>query len=63
MLFKETPKEKHFMDGKLFGELIESVKEAGQIMRNEKMASRTFEYTNLDHDPQHTLQILQTNGN
>ncbi|MCP4702575.1 MAG: hypothetical protein GY862_37805 [Gammaproteobacteria bacterium] len=31
------------MDDALFNELIESVQEAGQIMRGEKSASRTFE--------------------
>lgn len=36
------------MDDALFSELIESVQEAGQIMRGEKQASRTFEYSALD---------------
>lgn len=36
------------MDDTLFNELIESVQEAGQIVRGEKGASRTFEYSALD---------------
>lgn len=36
------------MDDALFNELLESVQEAGQIMRGEKDASRTFEYSRLD---------------
>jgi putative transcriptional regulator len=36
------------MDDTLFNELLESVQEAGEIMRGEKNASRTFEYGALD---------------
>jgi len=36
------------MDDTLFNELVESVQEAGQIVRNEKQASRTFTYNALD---------------
>lgn len=32
----------------MFDELLESVKEAGKIRRNEKRASRTFEFSDLD---------------
>ncbi|WP_353573184.1 hypothetical protein [Candidatus Albibeggiatoa sp. nov. BB20] len=36
------------MDNTLFNKLLESVQEAGQIVRGEKQAARTFEYTALD---------------
>jgi putative transcriptional regulator len=36
------------MDEKLFNELLESVQEAGQIIRGDKKASRIFEYSPLD---------------
>jgi stalled ribosome rescue protein Dom34 len=43
--YKEiVDKEKIIMDDTLFNELLESVQEAGEIMRGEKNASRTFEY-------------------
>jgi hypothetical protein len=36
------------MDDTLFNELLESIHEAGQIVRGEKKASRTFEYSARD---------------
>lgn len=36
------------MNEQLFEQLLESVKEAGQIARGEKPASRTFKYSPLD---------------
>lgn len=36
------------MDDKLFNELVESIKQAGAIMRGEMAPSRVFEYTPLD---------------
>ena len=36
------------MDTALFNELLESVKEAGQIKRDEKPAARIFNYSHLD---------------
>lgn len=36
------------MNNQLFEELLESIKEAGQVRRGEKPASRTFEYNPLD---------------
>ena len=36
------------MNNKLFEELIEGVREAGKIKRNEKRASRVFQYSPLN---------------
>jgi putative transcriptional regulator len=36
------------MNEAMFNELLESIKEAGQIVRGEKAPSRVFEYSDLD---------------